>query len=148
MTREDIFHELMEATYRLSEKINAYESIPRTYGTEDELYMMEAHTLNLIGDLRQTNVSEIARLMKKTKGAVSQMIDRLDRKDLISKTKNQNDQRGFIIQLTDKGSKVYDYHKELDKENYRQLLEHFPEFSSDDLKVYIAISERLAESIG
>ena len=44
------FYELMETIYETSRLISSYENIPRKYGTEDELYMIEVHTLNLIGD--------------------------------------------------------------------------------------------------
>ncbi len=49
MTRDEVFFELMESIYEVSRITSIYESIPRKYGTDDELYMVEAHTINLIG---------------------------------------------------------------------------------------------------
>lgn len=49
MTREEVFSELMESLYEVSRNTSLYESIPRKYGSDDELYMVEAHTINLIG---------------------------------------------------------------------------------------------------
>lgn len=70
----------MESVYEISRNTTAYESIPRKYGTDDELYMVEAHTINLIREKVKTNTSELATLTHKTKGAISQMIDKLIKK--------------------------------------------------------------------
>lgn len=81
MEKEEIFYELMETLFETSRSISTYESIPRKYGTEDELYMIEAHTLNLIGDKIKTNTTEIAEITHRTKSAVSQMMDKLIKKN-------------------------------------------------------------------
>ncbi|WP_342513353.1 MarR family transcriptional regulator [Sporosarcina sp. FSL K6-1522] len=147
MDKEKIFHEMMETVYEYSRKINAYESIPRKYGTEDELYMVEAHTINLIGDKVQTNISELAELTNKTKGALSQMVDRLIKKGMVIKSKNPLDNREVIIQLTEKGKVVYDFHKKLDKLEYRRLLKDLPEFTAEDFLKYTQISTVLLNGV-
>ncbi|MEK4759982.1 MarR family transcriptional regulator [Viridibacillus sp. FSL E2-0187] len=140
MSKEKSFHEMMETIYELSRHISSYESIPRKYGTDDDLFMVEAHTINLIGDKTQTNISELSRLTNKTKGALSQMVDRLIKKDMLTKTKNPLDNREVIIQLTNKGKVVYDFHKELDKVNYRELLKGLEQFYEEDFIKYEKIS--------
>ncbi|MEX3622903.1 MarR family winged helix-turn-helix transcriptional regulator [Viridibacillus arvi] len=140
MSKEKSFHEMMETIYELSRHISSYESIPRKYGTDDDLFMVEAHTINLIGDKTQTNISELSRLTNKTKGALSQMVDRLIKKDMLTKTKNPLDNREVIIQLTNKGKVVYDFHKELDKVNYRELLKGLEQFNEEDFIKYEKIS--------
>lgn len=147
MDKEVIFHEMMETFYEYSRKMNAYESIPRKYGTEDELYMVEAHTINLIGDKVQTNISELAELTNKTKGALSQMVERLIKKEMVTKIKNPLDNREVIIQLTEKGKVVYDFHKELDKREYRTLLKDLHEFTAEDLLKYTKISTLLMDRV-
>lgn len=141
MDREKIFYELMETIYETTRLVSDYQSVPRTYGTEDELYMVEAHTLNLIGDKKTTNTSEIAAITNRTKGAVSQMIDKLVKKDLVIKYKNPDNHREVIIELTPKGKIVYDYHKKLDAEEYRKHLKNLDQFTDDDFKKYIMISK-------
>lgn len=140
MNKEEIFNEMMETIYKYSRIINSYESIPRQYGTEDEIYMVEAHTINLIGNKSQTNISELAELTNKTKGALSQMVERLIKKGMVTKSKNPLDNREVIIQLTNKGKIVYDYHKELDKSEYKKLLIELDQFSEEDFLKYTKIS--------
>ncbi|GHI01131.1 MarR family winged helix-turn-helix transcriptional regulator [Neobacillus kokaensis] len=147
MNREDIFYELMETLYEISRKISSYESIPRKYGTDDDLFMVEAHTINLIGNHQHTNTSELARLTNKTKGAISQMVDKLIKKDLAVKYKNPTNQREVIIELTEKGKKVYNFHKELDQDEYSQLLNKLGQFTAEDFSTYLKISTILRDNI-
>jgi DNA-binding MarR family transcriptional regulator len=147
MNKEEIFHEMMETIYKHSRIMSAYESIPRQYGTEDEIYMVEAHTINLIGDKIQTNITELAELTNKTKGALSQMVERLIKKEMVTKSKNPLDNREVIIQLTDKGKIVYEYHKELDRSEYKKLLTELDQFSAEDFLTYTKISTVLLNQV-
>ncbi|MEH7224724.1 MarR family transcriptional regulator [Bacillus sp. JJ1566] len=145
MDREKIFYDLMEAAYEISRVIHSYESIPRTYGTDDELFMVEAHNLNFIGDIGQTTTTEIAQLTNRTKGAVSQMVDKLVKKGLVVKYQNPDNKRELIIELTPKGKVVYDFHKELDKREYAKHLKNLEQFSTEDFQKYIMISKIIAD---
>lgn len=139
MDKEEIFYELMETIYETSRLISSYENIPRKYGTEDELYMIEVHTLNLIGDQVKTTTSEIARIKNCTKSAVSQMVDKLIKKDLVVKYRNPDNYRELNIELTPKGKLVYEYHKKLDLEEYRKYLKNLEQFSAEDFQKYITV---------
>lgn len=143
LEREEVFFELMETLYELSRSISSYESVPRKYGTEDEIYMVEVHTLNLIGDKMKTTTSEIAEITNRTKGAVSQMVDKLVNKRLATKYKNPDNNREVIIELTSKGRVVYDYHKKLDKEEYGHHLNRLKQFTTEDFQKYIMISKTI-----
>lgn len=145
MTRDEVFFELMESIYEVSRITSVYESIPRKYGTDDELFMVEAHTINLIGDKIKTNTSELTQLTDKTKGAISQMVDKLVKKGLVLKYKNPTNNREVIIELTEKGQQVYEYHKELDKMEYAKILNQLDEFSTEDFEKFIKISSILSD---
>jgi DNA-binding MarR family transcriptional regulator len=145
MTREEVFYELMESIYEISRSISLYESIPRKYGTEDELYMVEAHTINLVGEKIKTNTSELAMLTNKTKGAISQMVDKLLKKDLVLKYKNPTNHREVIIELSEKGKQVYQFHKELDQIEYTKNLNQLDQFSTEDFIKFIKISSIISD---
>lgn len=139
MDKEKVFYELMETIYETSRLISSYENIPRKYGTEDELYMIEVHTLNLIGDQVKTTTSEIAEIKNCTKSAVSQMVDKLIKKDLVFKYRNPDNYRELIIELTPKGKIVYEYHKNLDLEEYSNYLKNLEQFTAEDFQKYISL---------
>src|SRR5438309_7478272 len=143
MTREEIFYEMIETIYEMSRKLSVYDNAPRMYGTEDELYVVEVHTIDLIGIHTITTISELSTLTKKTKGALSQMVDKLIKKDLVIKYKNPNDNRQVMIELTDKGKKIYEFHRKLDKQTYSKYLEGLTQYSTEDFLNYIKISTYL-----
>lgn len=147
MTREEIFFEMIETIYEMSRKLSVYESVPRTYGTEDELYVVEAHTIDLIGTQTVTTISELAKITKKTKGAISQMVDKLIKKDFVIKYKNPDDNRQVMIELTDKGKKVYEFHQKLDRQTYLKYLEQLNQYSTEDFLNYIKISTYLIKEL-
>ncbi|MEY8757785.1 MarR family winged helix-turn-helix transcriptional regulator [Peribacillus frigoritolerans] len=145
MKREEVVYQLMESIYEVSRSTSSYESIPRKYGTEDELYMVEAHTINLIGEKIKTNTSELAKLTNKTKGAISQMVYKLVKKDLVLKYKNPTNSREVIIELSEKGKQVFQYHKKLDKMEYTKILNQLDEFSTEDFIKFIKISSIVSD---
>nr|WP_241747012.1 MarR family transcriptional regulator [Lysinibacillus sphaericus] len=101
--------------------------------------MIEVHTLNVIGDQVKTTTSEIAEIKNCTKSAVSQMVDKLIKKDLVVKYRNPDNYRELNIELTPKGKLVYDYHKKLDLEEYRNYLKNLEQFTSEDFEKYITL---------
>ncbi|MCR8928831.1 MarR family transcriptional regulator [Priestia megaterium] len=146
-TREEIFNELIESIYEVSRSTSAYESIPRKYGIEDELYMVEAHTINLIGNENKVSPSHLAKLTNKTKGAISQMVDKLLKKDLVIKYKNPTNNREVIIELSDKGKQAYKYHKELDQIEYGRMLSRLNQFSTEDLINFTKIASEINDHV-
>lgn len=144
LEREEVYSELMETLYEFSRIISSYESVPRKYGTEDEIYMVEVHTLNLIGDKVKTTTSELAKMTNRTKGAISQMVDKLIKKELAIKYKNPDNNREVIIELTEKGKVVYDYHKKLDEKEYASHLAKLTQFTTEDFQKFIMISKAIS----
>lgn len=145
MEREQIFDDLMEVLYKISRDFYAYDSVPRKYGTNDLLYMVEAHTIKIIGKKESIGVTDIANITGKTKGAVSQIVEKLAEKKIIIKEKDTEDNRRIKLALTEKGQKIYKFHKELDKENYRLILDKLGNISADEFlicnKILVKINE-------
>ncbi|MFV0255319.1 MAG: MarR family transcriptional regulator [Erysipelotrichaceae bacterium] len=132
---------LMSVIDRVSDKVNKYEKRPHNYGSGDFLYVVEVHTLDLIGSNIEITSSEIARRTFKTKGAVSQIIDKLIKKKLIKQRKSEVDARKNIFELTKKGLEVYLTHLEVDKIAHNRYLERLQDqgYSDSDFKKCSAI---------
>lgn len=141
MIRKVVFYELMEMLYETSRLISSYESIPRNYGTEDELYMVEVHTLGLIGDHKRITTTEIAELTNRTKSAVSQIVEKLVKKELVLKYRNPYNHRELIIELTEKGKIVYEYHEQLDESEYGKHLKNLKEYTAEDFQTFTEIAK-------
>lgn len=143
MKKEESFNVLMESIFELSRAYYDYQSKPRKYGTDDELFMVEVHLLNLIGEDSKINVTRISRKTNRTKGAVSQIIDKLVNKGLVHKSKNPFNNREVKLELSEKGKKIFHYHQYLDREKNEGILSELSEFTSNDFKKYIAITNTI-----
>lgn len=134
MNRKTEFQDLMNIIYDIADKVSAYEKNPRTYGTDDLLHMIEAHTIELIGANKGITASEIAQKMYKTKGAVSQTIDKLTRKGLIVKIPHPKDNRKYILELTENGKTVFQHHRKKDETAFERYLERLEGYDSEDFR--------------
>ena len=50
---------------------------PKDYGTGDLLYIAEIHTITMVGNNHQINMTQLAEIMGVTRGAISQTIRKL-----------------------------------------------------------------------
>ncbi|SOC38519.1 MarR family winged helix-turn-helix transcriptional regulator [Ureibacillus acetophenoni] len=140
MDKNKLVYSIMDTLYELSREISEYESIPRQYGTDDEIFMVEAHTINLIGENSNITISEIAKITNRTKGAISQMVEKLINKDIVCKEKDLKDQRRVFLHLTDKGKQIYDYHKKLDEKEYSKIIKKLDHYSYDEFEKFYQIA--------
>lgn len=97
---------------RIANKLNDLEKIPIDFGTGEMLYPAEIHTIDAIGDRCET-VTEISNRFGITKGAVSQVIAKLNKRGYVKKVRNIANSKEIILSLTDKGQKAYQSHKDL-----------------------------------
>ncbi len=132
MTKEQRFSDMIDLLYTFSDTASLYQSIPQCYGNA-VLYMAEAHMLRSIGDAGEITVTELSRRNSKSKSAVSQMVDKLYQKGLVSKVKNPNDKKQVSITLTEEGKETYEAHKEFDHVTYSKYLERLDQFSEKDI---------------
>jgi DNA-binding MarR family transcriptional regulator len=124
----------MNAVYDVSDKISSYGKNPRTYGTDDLLSMIEAHTIEIIGKNKNITSSVIAERMYKTKGAVSQIIEKLVKKGLLVKKDHHSDSRKNVLELTEKGKIVFYHHEEKDRIAFDRYLTRLDDYSNEDFK--------------
>lgn len=147
MSRLKIFFKLMELQYEVSRLSFKYQNTPRKYSTDEDLYMMEMHLLNSIGDNEGISMSELAKISNRTLGAISQKINKLGKKGFVEKKINKTDPKVRNIFLTPKGKQAFFYHKELDLKNYTNLLNKLPDFTTEDFNKMIALNKLIIKSI-
>jgi len=88
---------------------------PKDYGTGDLLYLAEIHTITMVGNNREINMTQLADLMGVTKGAISQTIRKLVTKDFITKA-NTTNRKEINLKLSEKGLIVYKGQESFQKE--------------------------------
>ncbi|WP_093793330.1 MarR family winged helix-turn-helix transcriptional regulator [Sporomusa acidovorans] len=109
-----ISYSLLKVVYKFFE----IDQKTRYYGTDVPLYPSEMHMINKIKQNEGIHVTGLANILKVTKGAVSQIIIKLEKKGLISKEKDINNQSKLVLKLTPKGETAYNshikFHKQID----------------------------------
>jgi DNA-binding MarR family transcriptional regulator len=124
---------------KVMNKYNKSEKKPRYYGTKDLLYRSEVHTIEAIGDNNKINVTELAQYLGITKGAVSQMADKLIKKDMVNKKMVSNTENEVSLELTEKGRVVYNGHKEYHKELYAEISQRLDYLSDKNMETFLDI---------
>ena len=140
--REEEFSNLMENMYVILRLMNKY-NMPRHYGTADELYLNEVHTLKCIAEHPGISLSELGERTHRTKGATSMMINKLESKGLVSKRCAAADVRRYELNLTEKGEQVDRFHLSYDEVHYRDMLDFVPDAQAADFRRVNQILEGL-----
>lgn len=105
-------------SYTLLRIINKFDEIDkksRYYGTDTPLFSAEIHMLTIIKENEGIHVTGIADKLGVTKGAVSQIVNKLNKKGLIKKETDLHNQSKLTLSLTSKGEIAQLNHEEFHK---------------------------------
>ena len=127
---------ILENSYRLINKYIQHSKTPKSYGTEDMLYMSEVHMIEVIGSYEGITTTKLASVLGITKGAVSQTVSKLEKKDMINKQPSTERTNEVFIYLSDKGRVAFENHRSM----HSDML-------TDINKLYDAMSEEGKQTI-
>ncbi len=133
---DDNVTEIMALFNRLINRINMLEKVPRNFETEDLLCPAEIHTIDVIGRNHGINVTEIALKLGVTKGAVSQMASKLAEKNLVRKTRDIDNDKDVILELTEKGKQAFTGHEKFHMEMIGNLTGYLENISKEQANLF------------
>lgn len=155
MNKRKACKEIIDLFIRIVNKYNALEKYPARFGTKHDLYHSERHMIDKIGGHPGTNVTEFAKAAGVTKGAVSQIIKKLEKKGIIRRLRKIGNDKEILIELTRTGREVYQQHQKINEESALALLEELDKHSDDKIdflismfrwiEVYLDVSRRQME---
>ncbi|MCP3898392.1 MAG: MarR family transcriptional regulator [Desulfobacteraceae bacterium] len=119
--------------HRVLNKMNKLEKKPRYYGTDHLLYGSEIHTIEAIGNNPGINITELASLQGVTKGAISQLIQKLEKKNLIIRMKNMNSDKEVFLKLSDIGARAFRAHDDFHAKVFPELVHALKQVDSKTL---------------
>ena len=134
--------------HRVLNKMNKLEKKPRHYGTDHLLYGSEIHTIEAIGHNPGISVTELADFQGVTKGAVSQLIQKLEKKNLIIRMKNMNSDKQVFLKLSDIGNIAFTVHDDFHAKIFPELvgaLKQADKQTLDSMEVMLEAIERLCD---
>jgi DNA-binding MarR family transcriptional regulator len=130
MDRKAACKEIMELFIRVVNKYNSLEKIPVRYGTKQNLFHSERHMLDIMGDNPGMNMTEFAAAAGVTKGAISQLVIKLEKKGVVKRYKRSGNDKEVMISLTDAGKEIYKKHKKINEDTMMPLfkkLDNYPD---------------------
>lgn len=99
-----------------------------------KLTCQQMHLIDIIGKMPERNVTELAKVLGVTKGAVSQKLTWLEKKGFIIKLREQGNNRDTFVKLTDIGWEAYNCHDRFHKEVDSVLFDKIENISDDNEK--------------
>lgn len=139
--------DFFEKFYILVSKFNQKSKKPKYYGTEDLLYPAEVHLIEIIGAHKKITTTEISKTIGVTKGAVSQVTNKLITKNLIVKEVSSKKANEVFIYLTEKGEKVFLHHREMHKNMSERVSAELSALSPEGRQALENIFNFLEESL-
>ena len=92
-------------------KFNYIEKIPRDFGTGSVLYPSEIHLISTIGKIPGINVTELAKKHGISKAAISQKLKKLEKKELVERFKDSENEKAVLLKLTPEGKIAFRGHE-------------------------------------
>jgi len=138
---------LSEVFLRIMHKVIENQKKPRRYGIDDLLYPSEIHTIMVIGIHKDVHISELARFLGVTRGAVSQMMTKLEKKGLIDKKIDPQNATRTLLSLTNKGKVTYYAHEQYHEEADAPLIEYISNLTEDQYIFAQEFMQKLEEMI-
>lgn len=145
MKKTEAFKALMKDLNYFDRILNRYQSLPRWYGPDLLLYSSEADLLAAIGEGAPITATELARLKVSTPSAISQIVKKLDAKNLLVKDVQEGDRRTVYLRLSEAGEQVYRLHTEREEKRYEAYMAALPDYSAEDIARAAALVDFLSE---
>lgn len=108
-SKPEISYLLLRVVWKLFE----VDKKTRYYGTDKQLFEAEIHMIKAIKENQGIHVTGLAELLGVTKGAVSQIVMRLQRKGMVIKDTDPSNLSRLALRLTPKGEAAYLGHEKL-----------------------------------
>ena len=142
-----VITDIAQYVTKIKNKLNKLEKKSIDFGTGEKLYASELHTIEAIGNKYGNTVTELCNLFGITKGAVSQIISKLEKKQLISKERNRDYAKEINISLTEKGWVIFKSHKELHNKMDVAFLSFMKTIPEDQLNTFLSILKNMEKYI-
>ena len=121
-------------------------NIPIDYGTGEMYTPVEVHMLKYIKDHPGKNVTQLSVEWDKSKAAISQMLKKMEQKELIYKENPIDNFRKQYFFVTGKGLELCRYHEDYDTKVFGETLQMLEEICTDDeIDICFSVLEKYAE---
>ena len=145
-TKDGLVNQCFGQFGRILNSFNAAEKLSRDFGTGDLLYPSEVHTIEAIGNNAGCNISDLARIMGITRGAVQKLSAKLEGRGYIHRFMSAEDNKRIFLELTDRGRAANDGHQDFHGKMYVEIFRLLNMFNKAELEKVITVFEAIEEN--
>lgn len=138
---------LYTSILRAFSRYKVLDSKPRDYGTGYLLYSSEIHAIDMIGRSPDCNITGLSEKLGVTKGAVSQTVNKLEKKDLVEKHRDAGNDKEVYVRLTEKGKKAQQGFEDFHNMRDFTLRSYIQDLNDDQMNMLITFFQLLYDEI-
>ena len=136
-----------ETFLRIINKFKVLEKIPLDHGVGELLYASEINTLDIIGKYAGINMTQLAEKRGVTIGAVSQVVAKLVKKQLVQKNHTVGSRKELSLHVTDLGSIALRNHDTFHAHYDQPMIDKVGEMNSEQLRTILDVFQLLEKTI-
>ncbi|MBU2488115.1 MAG: MarR family transcriptional regulator [Proteobacteria bacterium] len=140
--------ELRQIFFRVVNKVSHATRRPLDYGTGDLLHPSQMHVIERVGESPGISITELARVLGITKGAVSQTVKKLEEMGMVARYKQENNAKNVLLKLGKKGEKTFEAHHEWHQthdEYFLRRLQQMPQSQYEAVLAFLLDAEASAD---
>lgn len=138
-----VTREMMMYFIRVNKKFQKFEKNPIEFGEGKKLYPSEIHILDAVGNGVGSNVTVLSQKFGITKGAVSQVVNKLHEKNLIKKEKMDGNAKEVKLMLTTHGKNAFKIQDDLHKNFENEFFNYFKNLEQYKVDSFFEIMDRI-----
>jgi DNA-binding MarR family transcriptional regulator len=128
---------------RLLLKSDFAERQPIDVGGAVKLNAAQIHTVEAIGKQFGNTVTSLSGHFRITKGAVSQIVSKLEKAGFLRKTKRKGNDKEIILALTPKGWKAFAAHEKRNEAALRYLARAEKKYTERDIRSFLTLLKEI-----
>ncbi len=143
--KDDLIKAAIRRLIQITNKYSRIETLPIQVDDDIEISTKEIHTIQAVGEKKQTNVTELAAHFGVTKSAASQLIGKLAKKGLIEKGFAPHSNKELELSLTDLGWKAFRAHERFHGDDLAELIERLSVYPLNQVAILLVLLEAIDE---
>ncbi|WKY43689.1 MarR family transcriptional regulator [Eubacteriaceae bacterium ES2] len=139
MSKEELVRDCFSQFQRILNSYGEIEKEARDFGTGDRLYPSEIHALEALNKNSGQSISELARTLGITRGAVQKLSVKLEEKGYLRRTASVIDSRTICLELTEQGQSAGHGHRTFHKKMMAEVMAAINLFDESELNKTINV---------
>lgn len=106
---------------------------------------IELSVLGIVGENPDVILKEISNRLKLPGSTLTNVIDRLENRNLLTRVISRKDRRSFGLLLTDEGKNLYLEHQKVEQVTWTKILSALE--SDEEIELFLKLIKKIAEGI-